>query len=426
MRRALLPLIASVTAFACSDAPTSALEEPVDRVSAPIQGGTQLDGARGAVALCIGDEPPPRCRFACSGTLIAQNLVLTSRHCLETVGRPAERPDCAHDQFGGLQPNVTSRTVWVTTNTVLSTSTSGWHRSRDLLFPLVNRVCGEDVATIILEDKVFPSEASPVRLAIRPTLTDPTYSRDVALVGLGESNATDTASLGVRRVRQNVAITCIPGDPVLDCAKRSEGGDPKEFLVREGGCSGDSGGPAFDQAAYTRGEFLQLGTLARAGELSGSCIDNRYIRIDAVAPFLTRSARAAATAGNYEVPAWAAEPLRGVQPGAATPFAFGELGAECDADSDCKSGKCASYDGALSFTCVEPCAAGGQCAADFVCREGGSVPLCFYSRPAPPADSGCALRALGGRRTLSELACSSALALLLAIAVAARRRARRP
>src|SRR5438132_127277 len=89
--------VASVWAVGCSSNAThEARDEGVSATAQAIQGGTSDTTHTFAVGVCGGAKG--QCQFTCSGALIAPNLVVTARHCVEQTllnGQPSEVVDCS-------------------------------------------------------------------------------------------------------------------------------------------------------------------------------------------------------------------------------------------------------------------------------------------------------------------------------------------
>ena len=74
-------------------------------------------------------------------------------------------------------------------------------------------------------------------------------------------------------------------------------------------CEGDSGSGVFDQTQFNAGKWVSYGVLSR-GSVSAdgqNCVQPIYTRFDKWSSLLLDAAKAAASAGGYALPAWAAD-----------------------------------------------------------------------------------------------------------------------
>ncbi|HEY2511767.1 MAG TPA: hypothetical protein VGI39_12955, partial [Polyangiaceae bacterium] len=166
-------------------------------------------------------------------------------------------------------------------------------------------------------------------------LTDHTrLAPAVAAIGYGLSSAeAGASSAGQRRLLDDVAIECIPGDEALACGGPLLGGlGPGEFLVSAGLCAGDSGAGAFEEASFGAGDYVALGVLAR-GETDPldprNCAGGIFTRLDLWHDFLVAAAGGAAQAGRYPVPSWAGDAADASAPDASSAGAPPRVGSAC-------------------------------------------------------------------------------------------------
>jgi MYXO-CTERM domain-containing protein len=290
--------IAAVTALGCGGDPARGTA-----TTHPIQGGTNdtkhlfavgiLASVGGGTALC-------------SGALIAPNLVATARHCVAAV--PADGIiDCPTTKFGALTP---AKNIVVTTEADLRVATTSVAVSKVIVPSGADQtaVCGNDIALLILAQTIsLPDYVTPV---INPPMTDHTrYSATVTAIGYGITSANDTSgsSAGVRRIRQGIALTCIPGDPTFaNCyPSRTLPITMAEFSSGNGTCEGDSGSDAYEQDNFDSGKWFGFGVLSRGASSGSTCVGGIYTRFDAWSSLLLDAAKQAAAAGGYDLPAWA-------------------------------------------------------------------------------------------------------------------------
>jgi hypothetical protein len=274
-----------------------------------IQGGYDDTTHTFAVAVCGG--APGACDVLCSGVLIAPNLVVTARHCVESTNLPSGGAvDCTTTEF---EPPVASAASFsITTSASVHQSTSGWHAVTGIVTPgsAMARACGDDVALLVLADAIAPAEAVPATPNVTTPLTDhAVFEAAETAIGYGLSPSASDAgegTAGYRRWKPDVPILCIPDDPssAVACTVGASLG-ANEFETGDGVCPGDSGSGAFAQTQFDDGSFVVLGVLSRGAGDASQCIGGTYTRLDVWSAFLVANARSAALAGGYAVPTWA-------------------------------------------------------------------------------------------------------------------------
>jgi Trypsin len=309
----------------------------------------------------------------CSGALLAPNLVATARHCV--VEPTSAEIDCSVSVFG---PTRSPSNFHVTTQTQI-TQTGDFAGVSKIVVPTgsdQNKLCGNDIALLILDRNI--QLAQYVVPAIDPPMTDHVaYSTHVTAIGYGITSPTDTngATAGVRRMKQNVGLVCIPNDTgfrptCFNDPTASKVLSPNEFVSGDAStCEGDSGSGAYDQASFDQGKWVSFGVLSR-GAVSPdntTCIEPIYTRFDAWGPLLIDAANQAAAMGGYKVASWALQL---------------QDGAPCSADRECVSKNCLSQD-TKNFVCASPCSS-GACAVGFNCTQG----FCLPTPPPARAPSG--------------------------------------
>jgi hypothetical protein len=318
----------------------------------------------------------------------------------------------------------------VTTANVI-TDASGFARVLQIVTPSGAdhaKVCGNDVALMILDRNIGLSQY------VTPTITPPmtAYSTDVTAIGYGLSTPTDEAGAtsGVRRIKENISLYCIPNDTTFaDCLTdpmASQVLSADEFVSGDAStCEGDSGSGAFDQRSFDQHKWVAFGVLSRGAVSSDgkTCIQPIYSRFDAWGPLLITTAMQAASMGGYSAPVWAGGTGPVLTPEAdAAPAApaAGTVanGVSCGQDSDCVSNNCVSTDD-VTFVCASPCN-GTTCDSGFSCESG----FCFHasSAAAVPAvthakGGGCAMASPGPAGGCGGAAAGLGLALIGVAAV---------
>lgn len=301
--------------------------------SHPIQGGTNDTTHTFAVGIVIQMSGGTA---LCSGALLAPNLVATARHCVAAI--PADGVvTCPDTKFGAV---VSPSSIVVSTDSDLRGMAVKTTAVSKVIVPSgadQTSVCGNDLALLILSQNVsLPAYVTPV---LNPPMTDHTaYSPTITAIGYGVSSATDMtgASAGTRRIRQNVALSCIPNDPTFsNCyPSRNFPMTAAEFASGNATCEGDSGSDAYEENNFDAGHWVGFGVLSRGASQGSTCLGGIYTRFDAWSSLIIDAATQAATAGGYDLPSWAMPGIVGdasVGPGDA---ATGAGGATVDASTD--------------------------------------------------------------------------------------------
>src|ERR1019366_1653156 len=133
----------------------SSSRDATEATSSAIQGGTDDFSHPYAVGVCVGG--PGQCQLICSGALIAPNLVMTARHC---VDQTAQAIDCATSTFGGLHAPTSA--FFITTIASELQVSVGWHKVKQIITTPGAKVCGNDMALLELNDVIAASEAPTV------------------------------------------------------------------------------------------------------------------------------------------------------------------------------------------------------------------------------------------------------------------------
>lgn len=222
-----------------SYATAAAAEEGAASSSPAIVGGVPSDERGDAVVMLVHPLGGNRAT-ECTGTMLAPNLVLTARHC---VVETASIVDCSR---GGGSPSdpfaPSSILVFGGRTRPTSDDVANAARGKEILFEPSPTLCDDDLALVLLDRAVANATIAPVRLASQPR-----EGELVTLVGWGSTTGGRELP-DVKQQREGVPIVAIES--------------PAEFLVGEGPCEGDSGGPALSDAGAV------IGVLSR-GDVDG-------------------------------------------------------------------------------------------------------------------------------------------------------------
>ncbi|MFZ5893812.1 MAG: trypsin-like serine protease [Myxococcota bacterium] len=184
--------------------------------------------------------------FACTGSLVAPNVVLTAGHCA-TAWSAQAAADAACD--GDQEPIAASAdSLLVTLGAVAPRDVAppheGVHAVARIALASSSGVsaagwCGRDIAVLILRDSVAPQIATPLALRLDAR---PVAGERFDAVGFGPNGQLEP-STGLR-TRAQASVTCVGADCNITNQVM-----PTEWLSNDlAACSGDSGGPALDSS----------------------------------------------------------------------------------------------------------------------------------------------------------------------------------
>lgn len=293
--------IALALATACSQEANTSEHDEVRTTAQAIQGGEVDTTHSYAVAICGGGSPGA-CETLCSGALIAPNVVVTARHCIHETPKLV---DCAaNPKFGAPYHEQT----WITTDGNAFQPNVGWHTVAKYVVSDEDRLCGNDIALLVLEDTVPETEAKPVIPGVRYAMTDSRYSRTFTAVGYGDTGPEAAGfTAGTRRMKRGIGLVC-PRGTKGPCPSVV---DPHEFFGGDGLCSGDSGSSAYDDNSFSATDGanpVSFGVLSRAftSDDGSSCRGSIYTRLDAFRTLIVDTVASASQDWSlYPQPAWA-------------------------------------------------------------------------------------------------------------------------
>lgn len=288
-------LLATACGQAADDPTFGSLQQPI------VYGEVSSEGDDTVVYLL--SRPAQGDAVFCTGTVVAPNLVATALHCVthSTIGLFSCEPDgslTAPDRADGtigrlVEPAEIS--VYVGPNIVGARPVT--HGAR-LLGTGSTQICRGDLAFIILQDPL-DVPVSSVRLSYGVERGD-----FVRVVGYGETETYGDSGRHVREGRRVIDVGPLSEDqPSITAA-------PRTFVVNEGPCHGDSGGPAF---AEDTGALVGVYSLAAGQTCTTVGVRNVYTHLSTYSSFVLDAFAAAGAEPILDEPD--AEPERpGVVP----------------------------------------------------------------------------------------------------------------
>jgi len=288
---AFFPLALVPLALGCaSPVPSGTAPESTGQARAAIQGGELARGDALDFAVAVVGHG------LCSGTLIAPNLAVTARHCVEED--PEGTPPCA---AGALQSPSSLRVV---VGERAMQGAPSFVVSKIIPMPATDG-CVPDMALVQLAKPIPADVAKPAKPAIDKAFRDrPHYVPSVTAIGFGVD---DVGEAGVRRLRKNIPVLCVRGDSEFDCGPEAvEFIQPFEIVTGPGPCQGDSGGGLYEPKGADGSDPTVLAVVSRGGiDEDGTCFEGLYVRVDPFHALFVEAAVNAAKDGGYPLPVWA-------------------------------------------------------------------------------------------------------------------------
>lgn len=269
-----LALLLSLTPHCAPAAP-----EPIASAASPILGGT-VDGTQRAVMAIVWSHPDGTMEIG-SGSLVASDLVLTAQHCVSpsVVQGSVDRVTLCGELEGDASPILpdlfgapaAASQFKVYPQTQTPRSSAGALEVVEVLVPPNTTgasMCGNDIALLRLASPLDGVTPLPLRLSKPPVPGEP-----LTVVGYG-ANGTDRTAIGTRHTRSGVTVESVGATMLGSWLLTTE----TEWIVSEGPCGGDSGGPAIDKDGRI------VGVMSRGP--STECKSMIYERVDSFAPWL--------------------------------------------------------------------------------------------------------------------------------------------
>lgn len=378
MRRIVIG--AALLATACGVSPQEA--EKTSSVSAPIIDGTASSVDQDSVVLItIGG------RGGCTGTLVAPNLVLTARHCVtETDGGALCRTDGTPYDGGGLGSNFPASSLLVykgqLAGSMESDPSKAAAKGKQLIVESTSTYCDADVAFILL-DRNVSAPVAPIRL-------DEGAREGETITAVGWGLTEDGRTPSKRLQRSGIKVEAV--GPLSWDSSTDIGLAKSEFMIGEGICSGDSGGPAFAKTGAVVGVVSRGGNGEQGGG-ADSCIGSSTIGIYTHLANKRALVDRAFKASGYRVRDEGTPP--GLIPGEA-----------CVENVDCSSNTC------VSEVCRTPCTDDSECELEEKCTPKGELQICLPApKVDPPAepetDDAAAAAAPSATKTTTTTGCSA-------------------
>jgi MYXO-CTERM domain-containing protein len=235
-RRCTLGLAASLLVLGCAGPP----DADVGVQRAAIVNGEPSDESDDEV-VDIYSQISDTFTLRCSGTLIAPDVVLTALHCVSYRADPNARFTCNAD--GSIRPSVPDAGSLgaPVPGENIQVFLGAMHGSEPDALGLqvfgsgTNQICRADIAVVVLDREVGQKVAG-IRFGRRVTIGE-----TMKIVGYGQ---TEQPSSQGRYRRSGLGVLDVG---VTACGPGSSTTPAETFVLGEGACHGDSGGPAFSE-----------------------------------------------------------------------------------------------------------------------------------------------------------------------------------
>lgn len=305
-------LLFAFAMLACSAGhPLDEVVDPSLSTDQAIAHGASDRGRHPSVVALLAQDPDGG--HLCTAAVVAPDVVLTARHCVSELKSEGVACPSRAAQVGKTFP---ADSLYVHLGDDLTKGPFA-ARGRAVFVPSGDVLCNSDLALVALDR---PLALKPLPIARQ---LEPAVGRRIVAVGFGQVGA--SGGQGLRRFRTDVPILAV---------------SPREFVVDESTCPGDSGGPALDPATGAI-----LGVVSRGSVVcDGSGARNIYTRVSAFLELIDQ----AVGSGGTSTPA----PPEG------------DLGDACTSGGSCASGVCANA------VCSRKCGpSAGRCPNGFRCTR---------------------------------------------------------
>jgi MYXO-CTERM domain-containing protein len=326
---------------------------------------------------------------SCSGTLLAQNLVLTAHHCVASLtSQDGSSVECGKTAF---QEPESAQTMLISVEANVGQEGLDPYRVSKVWVPeMESAVCGKDIALLLLSGQGIPANvAKPIEPGFAAEVKPDAIFAAIGY-GLQDPNDQQGETAGHRMGVSDAKVFCAGtscGTPMV-----TDG----EWIAESPVCSGDSGGPALDQNGRV------VGVTSRGDP---QCTIGIYSSVFAWRDFITKGAQDAAEAGGYSPPTWAGGPVdpggtggvssaggsssTGGSPSSAGSF---NLAGSPPAIAGMGAGGGANMSPTvdpLGLPCTGTCPGAYKCWAENSQPPGICVPACTAAAPTCPTDFTC-------------------------------------
>ncbi|HTV20993.1 MAG TPA: trypsin-like serine protease [Polyangiaceae bacterium] len=227
-------------------------------------------------AVFIRTAPAEGDAVVCTGTVVAPNLVATALHCVthSNLGFFTCKPDgsisASKPEDGKMGNLLRPEEVGVYFGASIIGATPVAHGSR-LLSTGSTQICRGDLAFVVLDHDIEAPVAA-VRLNYGVKTGD-----FIRVVGYGETEEYGSSGRHVREGRRVIDVGPLTQD------EPSISASPRTFVVNEGPCHGDSGGPAFSEET---GSLVGVYSLAAGENCTAVGVRNVYSHLSTYSSFV--------------------------------------------------------------------------------------------------------------------------------------------
>jgi hypothetical protein len=272
------------------------------------------DPAKGNLGACV--EKGTRC----TGSLIAPNLVLTSRHCVEEIDYSNATGFCDGAVFG---KKLGSGNVRITLDPSVLQANPKWKDVVEVITEgAKNNSCENDIAILRLGAPIAAADAKPIALDTRPLAAH--HPQKLAVVGRGILTSLIDLSTGApmddgpgadgglkRRFKTDIPWVCVSNSPSRPCIIDDYTSPPTNkfslpttayFAFGAGTSSGDSGSAVLSSAKFKAGHPVAVGvTSGGTADKDGVGNYGLGVRLDVHEAWLKATLRLQAAAASYTI-----------------------------------------------------------------------------------------------------------------------------